>query len=246
MAKLIGLSAGHSNQPGRDRGAAGNGYVEGILTVELREMVYSELKKLGITAIKDGNNTILQESINFFKTKINSEAIALEFHWNSSVKSEATGVETIVPANPEAKEILYAQQLSLIVRDTLNIPLRGNRGMRTELETHHGKLGWMRMKCTNLLLEVCFISNAEDMESYQANKEILAKRIAQFLYNCANNVTFKDGSSIRKTITHVVQSGDTLTSIAKKYNTSILEIKKTNHLQGDFLLVGEDLTININ
>jgi LysM repeat protein len=131
-------------------------------------------------------------------------------------------------------------------RQSSQEPLRGNKGVRTEIESHHGKLGWMRMNCNNLLLEVCFISNNEDMESYQKNKEVLAKRIAQFLYNCANNVTFKDGSSIRKTVTHVVQSGDTLTSIAKKYNTSILEIKKTNHLQGDFLLVGEDLTININ
>ena len=65
--KKIFLSAGHSNKFGRDRGASGNGYIEGELSVEFRDLLSDSLSKLGIDVIKDGNNTILAESIVFLR-----------------------------------------------------------------------------------------------------------------------------------------------------------------------------------
>lgn len=41
--RTVFISAGHSNQPGRDRGAYGNGYNEGDLTAEFRNLVITEL-----------------------------------------------------------------------------------------------------------------------------------------------------------------------------------------------------------
>ena len=45
--RSVFLSAGHSNRPGRDRGAAGNGYIEGELAVEFRNILKNELEILG-------------------------------------------------------------------------------------------------------------------------------------------------------------------------------------------------------
>ena len=42
MRKIF-ISAGHSNKQGTDRGASGNGFIEGELTVELRDLIVSEL-----------------------------------------------------------------------------------------------------------------------------------------------------------------------------------------------------------
>jgi len=237
--KSIILSAGHSNKIGRDRGAAGSGFVEGNLTVELRQLISDDLKKLGLNPIMDGNNTILAESLNFFKKLISANAIALEIHFNSGPDT-ATGVETLVPENPSLNERIIASGLSQIVRDAMNIPMRGNNGVKTELESHHGKLGWMRLNCENLLLEVCFISNPKEMEIYQKNKFIIGQRIAKYLYNvAAGNSLIAD--SLQK---YLVKSGDTLTLIAKNHNTTVDNLKKINHLQGDFITVGQELIVN--
>lgn len=45
------------------------------------------------------------------------------------------------------------------------------------------------------------------------------------------------------TITHKVQKGDTLASLARKYDISISEIKKTNHMAGDKLRLGQTMRI---
>ncbi len=44
-------------------------------------------------------------------------------------------------------------------------------------------------------------------------------------------------------ITYKVVSGDTLYSIAKKYNTSVSKIKDLNNLTGDILSIGQILKI---
>lgn len=43
--------------------------------------------------------------------------------------------------------------------------------------------------------------------------------------------------------TYVVQSGDNLTSVARRYNTTIQELKSTNNLRSDRLLVGQILKL---
>ena len=51
MRKIF-ISAVHSNKPGKDQGAAGNGFIEGQLAVELRNLLVSELKSLKIYIIR--------------------------------------------------------------------------------------------------------------------------------------------------------------------------------------------------
>ena len=46
------------------------------------------------------------------------------------------------------------------------------------------------------------------------------------------------------TISYIVQPGDTLYSIARKYNTTVNTIKNQNNLVGDLLVVGDSLLIS--
>jgi len=181
--RKIWLSAGHSN--GTDKGASGNGYTEGALTIELRELIYNELETLGICAELDKNSNALKETIQFFKNLVSSNCILVDIHWNAAGPS-ATGTEVFIPNTYTKLELELAGKLAKCMSDTLGIPLRGSTngvlGVKTESLSARGQLGWMRLNGNNILLEVCFISNKSDMEKYQDNKSMLAFKIAKILY----------------------------------------------------------------
>jgi N-acetylmuramoyl-L-alanine amidase len=177
MAKIY-LSAGHSvKQPG----ASGNGYKEHELAIELRQLIATELELLGNKPILDSNDNALSHSIAFFKNLVGANSIVVDIHWNASASITATGTETLIPKEYNIFEYELACELSRIISFVLNIPKRGTDGVKTEADSHHGRLGWMRLNGNNILLEVCFISNESDMKSYQKNKGVLAKAIATIL-----------------------------------------------------------------
>lgn len=187
--RVIWLSAGHSTVVGADRGASGNGFVEGNLTAELRELIYNELEVLGICAELDKNSNALKETIQFFKNLVTPSCILADLHWNASSNPKATGTEVFIPNTYTELELELAGKLAKCMSDTLGIPLRGSTngvlGVKTESLSARGQLGWMRLNGHNILLEICFISNKSDMEKYQNNKSMLAFKIAKILYEYA-------------------------------------------------------------
>lgn len=233
MRKIF-ISAGHSNKEGRDRGASGNGFIEGVLTVELRDLVCNELKKLGVTPIIDSNDSILSQTIAFFKNLVASESILLEVHWNASENTQAKGTETLIPKSFTTFERELAEALSKNVSDVLNIPLRGNLGVITEAESARGTLGWMRLNGENVLMEICFITNKDEMEKYQLNKVRLAREIAKTLVKFAGK---------GQELIHIVSSGETLSAIARRYSTTIEKIMLDNKLNISLINVGQRLII---
>jgi N-acetylmuramoyl-L-alanine amidase len=190
MSRKIWLSAGHSIVVGADRGASGNGFVEGNLTAELRELIYNELEVLGICAELDKNSNALKETIQAFKNLVSPSCILLDIHWNSSSNPTSTGTETFIPENYTEFELELASKLSKCISDTLEIPLRGSvkgkLGVKTEAMSARKTLGFMRLTGINVLIEVAFISNKSDMDKYQANKRVLAFKLANILYTYAN------------------------------------------------------------
>lgn len=244
MIKNIILSAGHTNVPGRDQGATGNGYVEGQLAVEFRQLVANYIGKMGIKPMMDGNNTILAESLSYFKKMVKDDNnLAVEFHWNSA-ESAATGTEVLVPATPSPEEKAMAADLSKVVAATLKIT---NRGVKTELQSHHGKLGWMTLPGTNILMEICFVSNAIDMENYQENKFKLAENVAKVIFNYANGVKGMTNVDVITEIPFVpyeVKTGDTLSTVATIYGTTVEKIMQDNSITNPNLIhIGQTLKI---
>jgi N-acetylmuramoyl-L-alanine amidase len=239
MRKIF-ISAGHSNKSGQDRGASGNGFIEGELAVELRNLIASELKKLGINPIMDKDNSILSESLTFFKNLTTNTCIVLDIHWNAA--ATATGTETLIPAQNTEFERSLAGRLSQSVSNRLGIPMRGRhagvQGVKSEADSHHGRLGWMRLTGENVLMEVCFISNPNDMKSYQANKLKLAEDIAKVLYEFASGKNV-----VTQQKTHTVVSGDTISVIARRYGMTNDELRKMNSLSTDVIRVGQVLLV---
>lgn len=178
--RTIFLSAGHSdgsNPSVKDKGAASNGFIEGLLTIELRNLITKELINFGVTPITDSNSNALSQTLTYFKNKTKPDSLVIDIHFNSA-SPIATGTETLIPAKYTAFEYNLAADTSKVISDILGLKLRGTNGVKTELESHHGSLGWMKLTGENILLEVTFISNPKDMQIYQDKKHILAKNLA--------------------------------------------------------------------
>ena len=77
----------------------------------------------------------------------------------------------------------FGQELVNAVSNILKIK---NRGLITEKQSARGRLGLMREQGTVCLLELCFISNKEDMARYELCKHELAEVIANIVYKYEN------------------------------------------------------------
>jgi len=178
------ISAGHSDGKGesKDRGSSANGYIEGDLAIELRDLLVKELKdKHGITVRTDNNSNALVATLQWLKSFIKSNSIAVDLHWNAG---GGTGIEVIVPDNPSGFEQVLAQSLADKISDLTTWKKRGG-GVKKESDTARKKLGWMRPLAENVLIEMCFIDNKLDMAVYQANKKSIASIIAAVLVTYA-------------------------------------------------------------
>lgn len=227
----ICISAGHSNNPKRDRGASGNGYIEGELAVLMRDKLITNINRLGYRVLADGDDTILSESLQFFKGKVTNKSIVIDIHFNSA-SPQAKGTETLIPTNFTQTELDLAFNTSKIINEVCGFQLRGftanKQGVRTEAESHHGKLGWMRLVGYTILLEVCFISNKDEMKVFIDKIDILCERLAKYYVTQALKID--SGVSDTNTV-HIVKSGETLGSIAKKYNTTIDKLQLLNGIK---------------
>jgi len=242
--KKVFLSAGHSSKKGTnpqgkaiDNGAAGNGYVEGVEAAKLRALITKELEALGITPVTDKDDSILSDTIAVFKSKVDENSLVIDIHFNAATP-KATGTEVLIPGVPDQKERALAEDLAYAISNTLGIVLRGKKGVITELESARGKLGWMRLPGINNLIEVCFISNFNDMTKYERNKPALAKAIAKVIHKHA-----ADGAGELE-CTYTVAKGDTLSKIAAKYNTTVQKLMDKNSIkQANLIEIGQKIKI---
>lgn len=177
---MIYVTAGHG---GGDPGASGNGYTEAALTKELRDKIVAILNAKGIHSQKDNDNETLQQVIN--RLNPTEADVCLDIHWNASDNPQAGGVETFVADRHTYEEKCAAGEISRNIASILGIKTRGGKmgaGIKIESESARKILGILRNeKGINLLVEVCFITNKKEMDSYQVNKDRIALMLSDLL-----------------------------------------------------------------
>lgn len=177
---MLFLSAGHYK---KDPGAVANGAQENNLTIELRNLIVIELQKLGKVIGKDFKIDNDDWDLKTYLANIQTGdgSVVFEVHFDAASTS-ATGTTMIIPAREWTKEFLIEQQFGKEIVDVCATVLGiKNRGVIDETESHRGKLGLMREKGINGLLEVCFISNSNDLKAFNQYKQVLASKIAPIL-----------------------------------------------------------------
>lgn len=178
--RKIALSAGHSNQIGKDNGAVYHGRVEGVETVNLRKDLAAKLKEQGIIANVDIDSNVTFETVKLFKEYFNEHDIVIDIHFNASPNILATGVEVLIPTRYSTMEYAMAVDMASIISYTLGIR---NRGVKREDDSARGKLLFMSINAETILIEVCFISNKTDMSRYDKNYSKLIDKLTEVIKN---------------------------------------------------------------
>ena len=165
------LDAGHGdNDTGGglyDSGATGNGYQEHDLTVELANKVAKILRDkydMDLFVNDDGGPYWLRHG----EAVDNGCDMLVSIHFNAGGGS---GSLTLVHAYNDAQMSLpLAQKIHPKLVESMGLYDYGIRGQAVAI------LGG---QLPAVLLEVCFIDDAHDMEVYQANKDRVASKIAE-------------------------------------------------------------------
>ncbi|NRA60786.1 MAG: N-acetylmuramoyl-L-alanine amidase [Psychrobium sp.] len=102
----------------------------------------------------------------------------------------------------------------------------------------------------SIMVETGFISNRQDEKNLHSSKH--RKKLVDAIFNGVNSYFEKnppDGSLYAqrneqaKPKTHRVVSGDSLSVLAKRYNTSVSKLKKKNALRSSMLRIGQVINI---
>ena len=220
--------AGHGDG---DPGAIGNGYKERDLTLEVTNLLDAQHENIhAYTA----HNVYAQGNL---ATIAKGYETVTEIHFNAFNKT-AKGTEVLIHSayEPDGVDTKIFNVLSKYFQ---------NRGIKKRSDL--GNMNIAYNKGINYrLVEVCFIDNAEDIKIYQANKNKIAKEIAEAILGMtlvAPAPAKPATPAPVPTPTHTVAKGDTLYGISKKYNTTVASIKQINGLTSDTLLVGQKLNL---
>lgn len=168
--KIVTVTAGHSE---KDPGAVNGKRTEAEIVQEMRNMVVSYLKTFGVVTRSDGTGTAnlpLSVAIQLAK----GADLAVEFHCNASENRSARGVEVL----SADKHKPIAQKIAGAINKVLGIPLRGEKGWKSEGSGQHSRLGFIS-KGGGLIVELFFISNNAELALWDARKWLVAKAVAE-------------------------------------------------------------------
>lgn len=178
MARTILISAGHSNiDPGIVRGQLR----EADFTLLLRNKISKILVRENFPHILDGEGGVnypLKEAIKLEKT---IDGTRLEIHFNGGLLAVANGTEVLsLPIYKTASQLI-----AKATSDILKTKLRGDNGWKDQAKAGpHSRLGFCIMG--GIILEVCFLTNAKEMEKLAARIDSLAESLAKTLIELNN------------------------------------------------------------
>lgn len=155
------VSAGHHLS---DPGALGikGAPSESRQAMRVRDRVVHTLRtKHGINVITDSDSETLSQYL--ARIKPNGSDVVVEIHFNA-FNGKATGTEVLVGNDADRLDRGLATELAAVGARVLGIP---NRGVKTEAQSHRGRLGLMREQGIVALIEVCFIDNPTDMAAFE-------------------------------------------------------------------------------
>jgi LysM repeat protein len=95
-------------------------------------------------------------------------------------------------------------------------------------------------------LKLICIFTLFSLMTFSQNKkdaEIKVEKEGNFIIVKVNKIPEEKEEALEKEIYHVVEKGDNLYRISKKYNTTVNKIKEDNNLKTDLILVGQKLKL---
>ena len=238
------IDAGHG---GSDSGAvSSSGVREKDLTLMISQYMYEEFQKRGVpvTLIRNTDETIspterVQRILAAYGD--NPNVVIISNHINAA----GSGIQ-----GAEGAEVIYALRNDDTLASNILTAL-GNAGqtMRKVYQRRYpsdtSKDYYFIHRNTGsqtqpVIVEYGFIDNPEDLARIQANYKEYVDAVVDAVIATANGQTIPSGQGGNY---YTVKSGDSLWSIANKYNTTVNELKSLNNFSSNILQVGQILVL---
>ena len=237
MNYKIVLDAGHG---GDDPGASGNGIIEKDLTLEITKYLYDRFNDLGIpvkvTRLTDETISPTERVRRVLDAYGNSKnVIVISNHINAG---GGDGAEVIYPLRNNS--VLPNLILSEISKEGQNIRDAYQRRLPSDTSKDYYFMQRNTGDTQTLTVEYGFLDSTKDDPNQLKNNY---KNLAEAVLRAVTEYIGATYIPLEGTNTYVVQKGDTLYSIARKYNVSVNDIKTLNNLTNNNLSIGTILKI---
>ena len=237
MNYKIVIDAGHG---GEDSDAVGNGIIEKDLNLKISNYMYDRFKSLGIPVkiIRSTDETIspnerVNRVLNAFGN--NKDVIVISNHINAG---GGDGAEVIYPLRSD--NILPNLILKEIEKEGQNI----RKAYQRKYPSNPNKDYYFMQRNTGLTqtltVEYGFLdSTKDDVQQLKNNYQKYAEAVVRAVLEYIGVPYISDNK-------YIIKKGDTLYSIANKYNVNINDLKQINNLNNNILNIGEQLIIPTN
>ena len=241
--KKIVIDAGHG---GTDSGAVGNGIIEKELTLKIASYIADRLRNLGadVTLTRDSDETLDP-----------SERVRRVLNAYGNSKDVLVISNHINAGGGDGAEVIYALRgtdrlPNLILNNLKDEGQNIRKAYVRRLPSDPSKDYYFMLRNTGntdaLIVEYGFLDSKLDdvnqlKNNWQNYAEAVVKAVSEYLnipYNQNTNSSIPSADG-----TYKVVSGDTLWSIAKKFDTTVNEIKRLNNLSNNLLKVGTNLIV---
>ncbi len=232
--KGIVIDPGHG---GKDPGATGNGIIEKDLNLLISKYMYDRFKSLGVPVSITRNSDITlspKSRVNKIKSFYGngSDVLVISNHLNAGKGDGAEVIYALRNKNTLAKKILNEiEKAGQNVRKYYQLRLPSNS------KKDYYFIQRDTPNTEAIIVEYGFVDSPKDdvsqiKNNYKKYAEAVIKAVCDY-----KGIKYKSNN------TYVVKKGDTLWSIAKKFNTSVESLKKLNNLKSNIIQISQVLNV---
>ena len=230
----IVIDAGHG---GSDPGSSGNGIIEKDLTLKISQYMYDLFKEKGIPVTM---------------TRTTDETLSPDERVSRILSAYGDNKNVIVVSNhinaggADGAEVIYALRnnstlSNLILNSLKNAGQNVREAYQRRLPSNTAKDYYFIHRNTGnteaIIVEYGFLDSIlDDPTQLKNNYKKLTKAVVDAILEYI-------GYSVEQENVYTVKSGDSLWSIAKKFNTTVDDLKKANNLTSNSLSIGQKLVI---
>lgn len=147
-----------------------------VESTKFRDIVLNYCKSFGLTVVNDNDKEAFLENLELIRKGESGIVIMLNF--SSSENNTESGTMAYIGNDADRLDNIFAKNL---VDTTSKVLSLNNLGVITEEVTHRSKIGLVAEQGVIVSLNICFISNQDDMDIYNANQYTLAAEIAKII-----------------------------------------------------------------